>query len=58
MCIGRNLGMTNILKTLTTLLSQFDFQPVQKQSRVWVRSSGIGEMKGEFLCRASLKRDC
>lgn len=55
MCIGRNLAMTNILKTVTTLLVRFEFEPVGKQRRVSVRSSGIGEMEGEFLCRVSVK---
>ncbi|KAJ5549420.1 hypothetical protein N7513_006654, partial [Penicillium frequentans] len=34
MCIGRNLAMTNILKTITTLLMRFDFEPVGKERRV------------------------
>lgn len=56
MCIGRNLAMTNILKTLTTLLVQFDFKPEETKQRVCVRSPGIGEMEGEFLCSVSLKK--
>ncbi|KAJ6114460.1 hypothetical protein N7486_000238 [Penicillium sp. IBT 16267x] len=55
MCIGRNLAMTNILKTITTLLVQFDFEPVDKERRVSVQSSGIEEMQGQFLCRVSIK---
>lgn len=56
MCIGRNLAMTNILKTVTTLLSQFEFEPVDLGEKdhkhgVRVQSSGIGEMRGPFLCR-------
>ncbi|KAL1860965.1 hypothetical protein Plec18167_003752 [Paecilomyces lecythidis] len=56
MCIGRNLAMTNILKTVTTLLSQFEFEPVDlgekdHKHEVRVQSSGIGEMRGPFLCR-------
>ncbi|KAJ5774601.1 Cytochrome P450 E-class group I [Penicillium paradoxum] len=56
MCIGRNLAMTNILKTVTTLISQFEFHPISADEQVWVRSSGIGEMEGSFECRVSLKR--
>lgn len=48
--------MTNILKTVTTLLNRFDFQPVAPRKSVNVRSSGIGEMEGEFLCRVSIRR--
>ncbi|KAJ5639183.1 uncharacterized protein N7484_007045 [Penicillium longicatenatum] len=55
MCIGRNLAMTNILKTITTLLVRFEFEPVDVKRRVRVRSPGIGEMEGEFLCRISVK---
>ncbi|KAJ5409762.1 Cytochrome P450 E-class group I [Penicillium crustosum] len=34
MCIGRNLAMTNILKTITTLTSQFDFHPISQDDHV------------------------
>lgn len=47
--------MTNILKTVTTLLNRFDFQPVAPRKSVNVRSSGIGEMEGEFLCRVAVR---
>ncbi|KAF9888040.1 hypothetical protein FE257_009304 [Aspergillus nanangensis] len=55
MCIGRNLGMTNILKTATTLLSWFELEPVEREKMVRLKSSGIGEMEGAFLCRVSLR---
>ncbi|KAL4952489.1 cytochrome P450 [Aspergillus filifer] len=55
MCIGRNLAMTNILKSVTTLLSLFDFKPVERKKSVAVRSPGIGEMEGEFLVRVRLR---
>lgn len=43
--------MTNILKTVTTLGTMFDIEPVEARKEVRVRSSGIGEMEGTFLCR-------
>lgn len=56
MCIGRNLGMTNVLKTATTLLSWFELEPVAKEEKtVRLKSSGIGEMEGAFLCKVSLR---
>lgn len=55
MCIGRNLAMTNILKTTTTLLNRFNFYPARSEKDVRVRSSGIGEMEGMFQCRVSVK---
>ncbi|KGO39078.1 Cytochrome P450, E-class, group I [Penicillium expansum] len=55
MCIGRNLAMTNILKTVTTLISQFEFHPISQDDHVRVRSSGIGEMEGSFQCKVSVK---
>lgn len=39
--------MTNILKTLTTLLSLFEIEAAERKEEVAVRSSGIGEMEGE-----------
>lgn len=54
MCIGRSLAMTNILKTVTTLLREFDIKPATKRQTVRVRSAGIGEMDGEFLCTVSV----
>lgn len=48
--------MTNILKTITTLVSQFDFHPISRDDHVRVRSSGIGEMEGAFQCKVSVKR--
>jgi len=57
MCIGKNLAMTNILKTTTTLLSLFEFEPVEKGMRgVRLVSAGIGEMEGSFWCRVKLRR--
>lgn len=47
--------MTNIIKTVTTLLSEFEFHPESKGRDVCVRSSGIGEMEGPFLCRVSMR---
>lgn len=55
MCIGKNLAMTNILKTVTTLLTKFDFEPLSRSQTVQFRSSGIGEMEGPFLCRVNFK---
>ncbi|KAL3444783.1 cytochrome P450 [Aspergillus insuetus] len=56
MCIGKNLAMTNILKTLTTLLTLFEFEAVERKGGVSVRSSGIGEMEGDFPVRVRVKR--
>lgn len=56
MCIGRNLAMTNILKTVTSLLAEFDLEPVTKRQAVRVSSPGIGEMVGSFRCRVSVRR--
>lgn len=47
--------MTNITKTVTTLLNEFEFHPESKEKDVCVRSSGIGEMEGPFLCRVSMR---
>lgn len=55
MCIGRNLAMTNIVKTITTILSMFDFEPLSKDSEVRLRSAGIGEMDGEFWCKVKMR---
>ncbi|KAL4790966.1 cytochrome P450 [Aspergillus venezuelensis] len=55
MCIGRNLAMTNILKSVTTLLSLFDFEPVDRRKSVAVRSPGIGEIEGGFIVRVRLR---
>ncbi|KAL4932004.1 cytochrome P450 [Aspergillus undulatus] len=55
MCIGRNLAMTNILNSATTLLSLFDFESLEKRTSVAVRSPGIGEMEGEFFIRVSVR---
>jgi benzoate 4-monooxygenase len=51
MCIGRNFAVTNILKTVITLVTMFDIEPVEARKEVRVRSSGIGKMEGTFLCR-------
>ncbi|KAL4895982.1 cytochrome P450 [Aspergillus ambiguus] len=56
MCIGRNMGMTNVLKTVTTLLGVFELEPVSTEKKVRLKSSGIGEMEGTFLCRVSLRK--
>lgn len=55
MCIGKHLAMTNIWKTLTTLINKFDFHPVSAERRVEMESSGIGEMRGPFLCTVTMK---
>ncbi|KAH6699707.1 putative cytochrome P450 [Leptodontidium sp. 2 PMI_412] len=55
MCIGRNLAMTNILKTTTTILSMFEIEPLTKDPEVRLRSAGIGEMEGQFRCRIKTK---
>lgn len=55
MCTGRNLTMTNIHMTVTTLLREFDIKPVTKRQIVRVRSPGTGEMDGEFLCKVSVR---
>ncbi|KAF2020413.1 cytochrome P450 [Aaosphaeria arxii CBS 175.79] len=56
MCIGRNLGLTNLWKTVTTLLNRFDFETISPDRPVRVESSGIGELRGSFLCRVALKK--
>ena len=48
--------MTNILKSVTTLLATFDFKSLDPRPRIAVRSSGIGEMEGEFLVEVSIKK--
>ncbi|KAI1483473.1 putative cytochrome P450 [Daldinia eschscholtzii] len=55
MCIGKHLAMTNIWKTLTTLINKFEFHPVSKERHFRLESSGIGEMEGPFLCTVKLK---
>ncbi|KAI2780876.1 putative cytochrome P450 [Daldinia loculata] len=55
MCIGKHLAMTNIWKTLTTLINKFEFHPVSAERRVEMESSGIGEMRGPFLCAVTMK---
>jgi cytochrome P450 len=54
MCIGKNLAMTNILKTTTTLLALFEFEAISNQP-TRLLSSGIGEMEGDFLCRVRIR---
>ncbi|KAL4998431.1 cytochrome P450 [Aspergillus recurvatus] len=51
MCIGRNLAMTNILKSVCTLVMLFEFEPLEKRNDVRVVSPGIGEMGGVFEVR-------
>ena len=46
--------MTNILKTTSTLLALFEFEAISHQP-ARLRSSGIGEMEGEFLCRVKMR---
>ncbi|KAL4908465.1 hypothetical protein BDW74DRAFT_175146 [Aspergillus multicolor] len=57
MCIGRNLAMTNILKSVTTLLAMFEFEPVEKRKSVSVISPGIGEMEGGFEVRVRMRSE-
>lgn len=54
MCIGRNLAMTNILKTITTVLTRFDLTLVEETKEQPVRfgSYGIGELQGTLMCTA------
>lgn len=47
--------MTNILKTVTTVLSMFNLESLDERKRIQVRSSGIGEMEGSFMVKVSLK---
>ncbi|KAL4749004.1 hypothetical protein BDW72DRAFT_205134 [Aspergillus terricola var. indicus] len=55
MCIGRNLAMTNILKSVCTLVTLFEFEPLEKKKDVRVISPGIGEMKGVFEVRVRVR---
>jgi benzoate 4-monooxygenase len=55
MCIGKNLAMTNILKTATTVLALFDIEVISNQP-ARLLSSGIGEIEGDFLCRVKVRR--
>ncbi|KAL4736043.1 cytochrome P450 [Aspergillus similis] len=55
MCIGRNLAMTNILKSVCTLVTLFEFEPLEKKKDVRVISPGIGEMKGDFEVRVRIR---
>jgi len=56
MCIGKNLAMTNILKTVTTLFSLFEFEPLDHDTSVRLESAGVGEIRGEFLCRVQARK--
>ncbi|KAL3459361.1 cytochrome P450 [Aspergillus heterothallicus] len=60
-CIGRNLGMTNLLKSVTALVSLFDFEAVDAGEKAGMRSvrllsSGIGEMEGPFMVRVRVRK--
>jgi benzoate 4-monooxygenase len=55
MCIRRNLAMTNILKSVCTLVTLFEFEPLEKKKDVRVISPGIGEMKGDFEVRVRVR---
>lgn len=55
MCIGRNLAMTNILKSVCTLATLFEIEPLEKKKDVRVISPGIGEMKGGFEVRVRVR---
>ncbi|KJX97047.1 cytochrome p450 monooxygenase like protein [Zymoseptoria brevis] len=54
MCIGRNLAMTNILKTISTLLTRFEITMMEDARKEPVRfgSYGIGELQGTLTCTA------
>ena len=48
--------MINILKTVTTLFSLFEFEPLDHDTSVRLESSGVGEIRGEFLCRVQARK--
>lgn len=54
MCIGKNLAMTNILKTMTTLLKTFEFEAVGPDAPLRFLSCGI-DMEGPLPCKARLR---
>ncbi|KAL4757557.1 cytochrome P450 [Aspergillus foveolatus] len=54
-CIGRNLAMTNILKIVCTLVTLFEFEPLEKKKDVRAISPGIGEMKGDFEVKVRVR---
>ena len=55
MYIERNLAMTKYLKTATTLLSLFKFEPIEHRSTVRLVSAGTREMEREFLSRVKIR---
>jgi cytochrome P450 len=54
MCLGRNLAMTNILKTITTLLTRFELtlDGEAKLQPLRFGSSGVGQLQGTLMCTA------
>jgi cytochrome P450 len=54
MCLGRNIAMTNILKTITTLLTRFELMldVDAKLQPLRFGSSGVGQLQGTLMCTA------
>ncbi|KAH8889199.1 cytochrome P450 [Thozetella sp. PMI_491] len=50
-CLGRHIANVNILKVLSTLWRNFEFEPVDPQEKLQMESLGVGEKKGPLLCR-------
>ncbi|KIW99464.1 uncharacterized protein Z518_11203 [Rhinocladiella mackenziei CBS 650.93] len=51
MCIGRNMAMTNILKTLTTVLKNYTLEMEDPKQKISTLSVGISEKEGPLKCR-------
>jgi hypothetical protein len=53
--LARNLAMTKIIKTTTTLLKTFELEAVERETPLRLLSYGVGEMEGPLLCKAKLR---
>jgi cytochrome P450 len=56
-CIGRNIASINILKIVSTLWRNFEFEPVDKEEELKMQSVGVGEKKGPLLCTVRKRSD-
>jgi benzoate 4-monooxygenase len=51
MCIGKNMAMTNLLKTLVTVLKYYELEMADPNQEISTLSVGISEKEGPLLCR-------
>lgn len=51
MCVGRNIAMINIVKTMAALVRCYEFTPVDAGEVLEIETVGIGEKKGPLWCR-------